>query len=276
LYYRKDLLDAAGYSAPPTTWDELTQMAQKIMKDKGIKNGFVFQGANYEGGTDNGLEYIRTSGGDVLNGTTVIVNQPAAIRGLTIQRSLVTSGVAPAAVAEYKEDESAGAFAGGDSVFIRSWGYFDSVIADKTQSKLTVDQVGIAPIPRADASIKPVNVGGGWNMYMNANSHKQDAAWELMTFISAAAQQKIWAIQGDLLPTVTSLYDDADLGKQVPVIAAGKTITSETTTPPISPYYSDMSLAMASHFNASLRGAETPEQAASALQKELEAIVSRA
>jgi multiple sugar transport system substrate-binding protein len=67
LYYRKDLLEKAGYSGPPATWDELQEMANKVKQDEGIKNGFVFQGAEYEGGVCNGLEYIRTHGGDVLD-----------------------------------------------------------------------------------------------------------------------------------------------------------------------------------------------------------------
>src|SRR5215210_5097663 len=67
LYYRKDLLEKSGYSAPPQTWDELIQMAKKVSQDQGIENGFVYQGAEYEGGVCNGLEYIRTYGGDVLD-----------------------------------------------------------------------------------------------------------------------------------------------------------------------------------------------------------------
>ena len=53
---------------PPKTWDELKEMALKTAQDTGIQNGFVFQGKNYEGGVCNGLEYIRTHGGDVLSG----------------------------------------------------------------------------------------------------------------------------------------------------------------------------------------------------------------
>src|SRR5215211_3959362 len=47
LYSRSDLLEKAGDSAPPETWDELKEMALKISQDEGIPNGFVFQGKNY-------------------------------------------------------------------------------------------------------------------------------------------------------------------------------------------------------------------------------------
>jgi multiple sugar transport system substrate-binding protein len=48
-------------------WDELKEMAQKVQQDQGTKYGFVFQGADYEGGVCNELEYIWTHGGDVLD-----------------------------------------------------------------------------------------------------------------------------------------------------------------------------------------------------------------
>ena len=54
LYYRKDLLEKSGYSGPPETWDDLMEMAEKVQNDAGTKNGFVYQGADYEGGVCNG------------------------------------------------------------------------------------------------------------------------------------------------------------------------------------------------------------------------------
>lgn len=47
LYYRQDLLEEAGFSEPPKTWDELKEQAKKVTGDKNVRNGFVFQGANY-------------------------------------------------------------------------------------------------------------------------------------------------------------------------------------------------------------------------------------
>jgi multiple sugar transport system substrate-binding protein len=55
LYYRTDLLEQAGFSEPPGTWEEMKEMALKTAQDTGTRDGFVFQGAQYEGGTVNGL-----------------------------------------------------------------------------------------------------------------------------------------------------------------------------------------------------------------------------
>ncbi|MCA3749324.1 MAG: extracellular solute-binding protein, partial [Rubrobacter sp.] len=123
LYYRRDLLEESGFSEAPKTWDELKEMALKTKQDSGTKFGFVFQGANYEGGVVNGLEYIWTHGGDVLDPddpTRVIIDSPRSVAGLATERSMIEDGVAPEAVVNYAEMESHTAFLNGDAVFMRN------------------------------------------------------------------------------------------------------------------------------------------------------------
>ena len=147
LFYRKDLLEKSGYSAPPQTWTELQEMAQKVMKDNNLKYGFTFTGANYEGGTVLGLEFMRTNGANPIQGNTIAMNSPEAIEGLKVQRGLITSGVSPQAVAEYQEGTVEGPFLAGDSVFLRNWNYMFGVFPDPKQSKVHPSQVGVAAVP---------------------------------------------------------------------------------------------------------------------------------
>jgi multiple sugar transport system substrate-binding protein len=273
LYYRKDLLEKSGFSAPPTTWAELQEMALKVTKDQRIPNGFTFTGAAYEGGTLLGMEFIRTAGGTIIDGDSVTVNSPAAIQGLQLERSMVTTGISPQAVADYQEGDAETPFVSGKAVFLRNWAYVFGDLKDKGVSSIEAAQVGVTGIPRVSASISPINVGGGWNLYINAASKNQDAAWDLVQFISSAAQQKHTAETIGYLPTRSALYDDAALIKSQPAIAQGKTEIAQTVTPPVSPYYQDMSRVMSREFNKSLRGDSTPEQAAQTVQQQLEAIV---
>jgi multiple sugar transport system substrate-binding protein len=275
LWYRKDLLAKSGISRPPATWAELREMAIQVKKASGVKNGYVFTGADYEGGVVLGLEYIRTSGGDVLDGDKVVVASPAAVRGLEIERSMVESGASPEAVANFKEDETGGAFLAGQAVFMRNWPYMFGLIADKKESDIKPDQVGVAQVPVAAGGIPRVNVGGGWNFFINAASERQDAALAVAQFLSAPAQQRTWAVEASYLPTRTKLYSNRTIIDTLPAVARGKQAIFDTTTPPVSPYYSDLSRAMAKQFNASLSGSVSPQGAANALQGELEGIVSR-
>jgi multiple sugar transport system substrate-binding protein len=46
MYFcRRDLLQRAGFSEPPATWDEMKERARKVKADLGARNGCVFQGS---------------------------------------------------------------------------------------------------------------------------------------------------------------------------------------------------------------------------------------
>lgn len=290
LFYRKDKLARSGFAAPPATWEDLARMARKVMQDTGTRYGFVFQGAEYEGGAVNAAEYIWSAGGElttsqvtvtgaVLPGVTetdsVRVGSDAAARGLDIARKLVAENVSPAAVTGFREKEALDAFVAGDAVFLRSWPY---VYGALRQAGFTPDQFGVAPLPAASADGRSASCLGGWNLMINASSSKakRDAAWKLIRYLTAPAQQKRQAREAALLPILRELYDDPDLAKDVPLIGLGKQVlTSRLHARPISPFYSQMSARIARAFNRTLKGELTGAEATKILDKELRAIVRR-
>jgi multiple sugar transport system substrate-binding protein len=277
LYYRKDLLEKSGFSGPPKTWDELKDMALKAKKDSGTESGFVFQGAQYEGGVCNGCEFIWTHGGNVLDPqdpTRVVVDSPEAVAGLTTYRSMVEDGVAPESVAIYGEDETDGAFLRGDAIFERCWPYVYALTSDPEASKIKPDQVGVSEIPSADG--QPGNgTVGDQPLYINATSPYQDEAWEFIKFATAPEQEVFRAAEGSFLPTLTTLYDDPKIQENVPIVPLAKEALQHTRPRPVSPYYSDMSLEMAEQFNSALKGEVSPEEAAQTLRKQLESIIEQ-
>ncbi|KAI8898998.1 hypothetical protein BC833DRAFT_657344, partial [Globomyces pollinis-pini] len=86
LYYRADLLKKYGYNDPPKTWDELEEMALKILeRERAAGNreltGYVSQFNSYEGLTCNVMEWIWSNdGGHVIESDrTVTLNNEANI-----------------------------------------------------------------------------------------------------------------------------------------------------------------------------------------------------
>lgn len=288
LYYRRDLLEDAGFSEPPATWDELEEMAQQITGEAGVRFGLVFQGDDYEGGVVNGCEFIWNAEGRILTGTTslpspnvpytlspnvVEINNPNSARGLEIQREMVTSGVSPEEVASYQEEECTDAFFAGDAVFMRGWPFMYA-LADEPDSEVGRDQIGIAPLPVAEEGLRSFSCLGGWNMLINAASDNQDAAWEFIKFTTSPEQQRFRALEGAFLPTLGELYEDQEILDSVPVIELGRDIVRDNArTRPVTPYYSEISAALAATFNENLRGETEPEEAVESLQSELENII---
>jgi multiple sugar transport system substrate-binding protein len=275
LYYRKDLMQESGFDGPPKTWDELKQMTLKVREDAGLKYGFVFQGAAYEGGVCDGMEFIWTHGGEVLDPddpTRVLVDSPEAIAGLATERSMITEGISPEGVTVYKEDESAGAFLNGDAVFLRNWPYVYALVGTSEYPKLDPEQVGVSELPSADG--EPGNgTVGDQPLYISSTATDPDAAWKFIQFLSAPEQQKIRAVEGAYLPTRTALYSDQEIQEKVPVVVLAQEALQHTRPRPVSPYYSDMSLEMAEQFNASLSGDISPEEAARTLKEQLERFI---
>ncbi|MGH3086025.1 MAG: ABC transporter substrate-binding protein [Rubrobacteraceae bacterium] len=278
LYYRQDLLDNAGVSEAPTTWEDLKQMAIDISEAEGIENGHVFQGADYEGGTVNGLEFINSFGGMVLDpedATQVVIDSPESIEGLAMEQSMVEDGAARQAVSTYTEEESEAAFLNGNAVFTRNWPYMYGLVTPES-AQIEVEQVGVTALPAAEGG-ESVSGLGGWNFYVNASvpQETQDAAWEFIQFITAPEQQKFRAIEGGFLPTLTDLYEDPEIIDNVPVIRLGGEALQRTVPRPVSPVYSDMSLEMSEQFTAVLNGDVSPEEAISTLQENLQNIADQ-
>ena len=279
LYYRQDLLQQSGFENPPETWDELIEMAKQVQEDSGTEIGFIFQGADYEGGVVNGLEYINSYGGDAVNPddvSEVTIDSPDSVEGLSMERRMVEEGITPQSVANFTEQESEADFLNGRAVFCRNWPYMYALAGDPEASSISQDQVGVAPLPRGTNG-ESVSGLGGWNFYVNSatDQETQDAAWEFIQYMSAAEQQKEYALGGAFLPTRSDLYEDQEILDAVPVIALAGEALERTVPRPVSPYYSDMSAEMAETFNASLSGDVEPEQAVSDLQGTLQDIVEQ-
>jgi multiple sugar transport system substrate-binding protein len=278
LYYRRDLLEKSGFSEPPKTWEELKEMAGKVVQDQGTRYGFVFQGANYEGGVCNGLEFIGTHGGEVLDpndASKVIIDSPESIAALTTEQNMLSDGVAPQGVANYTESESDTTFMlHGDAVFCRNWPYMYALAAD-SRSKVTPEQVGVSPLPVGGGQSQSASCLGGDVMLINASSEMKEEAWEFVQFFNCEENQKTWALEQGELPTRKALYDDPEVLEAMPMLAQAKEALLNVRPRPVSGHYSEMSRTMAFQFNNVLRDATSPEVAIKTLQSELQQIIEQ-
>jgi multiple sugar transport system substrate-binding protein len=264
-------------------------MALEVKEKTGTPHGFVFQGAAYEGGTVNAAEFIWGAGGELVTSRVTVVGRvmsrvtetyvvridsEEAARGLDLARKLVADGVSPEAVTGFREKEALDAFRAGDAVFLRSWPYAYGILK---KEGFTADQLGVAPLPAASEGGRGASCLGGWNLMLNAASSEaeRDAAWKLVQYLTAPAQQKRQAREAGLLPILRDLYEDPELAAEVPVVALGKELTAALHTRPHSALYSAMSAEIAKAFNETLTGVSTGTKAAKDLGEKLRGIVRR-
>lgn len=288
IFMRKDLLEKNNIMSPPATWDELKAAAKKVVEASGVKYGYVFQGAAYEGGVANACEFIWNANGKILIGDLfnpegsenmdipldiITIDSKESEMGFALARNLITEGIAPEAVVNFKEQESMEAFQNGDAVFMRGWpGNYSAFL--KKDSKIKPSQIAVCRIPGIEKGARSYSCLGGWNLMVNAQSdqRKKDAAWTFIKFMTDSPQLKFRALNGGNLPTLKALYDDQELLDNVEVIALAKEAIQNAKSRPISPFYMEIAPKISKSFNRVLKGEITPEYAVSVLQMELEGI----
>jgi trehalose/maltose transport system substrate-binding protein len=239
LFYRKDLLEKYGEKVP-TTWAELTATAQKIQDgERAAGNpdmqGFVFQGNAYEGLTCDALEWVKSyGGGQIIEADgSISINNPQAAAALEAAKAWVGT-ISPQGVLAYQEEESRGVWQLGNSVFMRNWPYaYGLGNGDDSAVKGKFD---VAPLPAGEGpDARSAATLGGWNVAVSKYSKSPDEAIKLALYLGSKEVQKERAINQTNLPTIESLYDDADVLKAAPFMANWKAIFQNAVPRPSAP-----------------------------------------
>jgi trehalose/maltose transport system substrate-binding protein len=239
LFYRTDLLEK--YSKPvPTTWAEMEATAKEIMDaERAAGNsemwGFVFQGNAYEGLTCDALEWVMSNGGGQIieaDGTISINNEQAAA---AIDRAAGWIGtISPEGNLAYQEEESRGVWQLGNAVFHRNWPY--AYALGNGDDSAVKGKFDVAPLPAGDGEgARSAATLGGWNVAVSKYTPDPEAAIELALFLSSTEVQKERAINQSNLPTIESLYDDADVLAASPFMANWKEIFQNAVPRPSAP-----------------------------------------
>jgi trehalose/maltose transport system substrate-binding protein len=239
LFYRKDLLEKYGEKVP-TTWAELAATAKKIQDgERAAGNadmqGFVFQGNAYEGLTCDALEWVKSfGGGQIIEADgSISINNPKAVAALEAAKSWVGT-IAPQGVLSYQEEEARGVWQLGNSVFMRNWPY--AYALGNGDDSAVKGKFDVAPLPMGDGEgATSAATLGGWNVAVSKYSKNPDEAIKLALYLSSAEVQKERAINQSNLPTIQSLYDDADVLKASPFMANWKAIFQNAVPRPSAP-----------------------------------------
>lgn len=214
LYYRKDLLEAAGKQAP-ATWEELSATAKELQDQARAGGndrmwGYVYQGKAYEGLTCNGLEWIDSFGGGTIveQDGTISVNNDKAAAALDWARTTVGT-IAPEGVLNYSEEEARGVFQSGNAIFMRNWPYAWAL--SQAPDSPIKDKVGIAPLPAGGEDGKPSAALGGWQLAVSKYTEKGEVAIDLVKYLASEEEQKRRAVEGAYNPTIEALYKDQEI-----------------------------------------------------------------
>jgi multiple sugar transport system substrate-binding protein len=273
LYYRKDLLDKAGISNPPTTWDEMKSDCDKVQALPEGKSVDCFAGQynKYEGLTVNFDEAVHSAGGVIVDDSgKPNVNTPEATKGLSRLANWFKDGTIPKGAITWKEEEGRQAFQAGKLIFHRNWGYVYNKAAATDGSSKIVGKYAVAPLPGETGP--GVSSLGGHNMAIAVNAENKGTAVDWIKFRASKDIQKSDTLATSNSPTLSELYTDPDLVKKFPFMPI-QLKSIETAKPrPKAVKYSDVTLAIQDAAYGALQGQTAPDAALATLQTKLQSL----
>jgi multiple sugar transport system substrate-binding protein len=269
LYYRTDLVDE-----PPTTWDELCEMAIEAGEQADI-GGFIAQGSRYEGFVVNWLEYYWSDGGELFNEdqSAVDFDTDTATRVTEWLAEAKDSGCLAPGFNTATEEEARNTFQSGDAVFMRNWPYAYSLIEGEADPAVA-DNFDIAPLPTFSGE-GTISALGGFNNAVSAFSNNKEAAKEFIVWAATNEEvQTMLATEASLPPTMEAVYEDPELSDDPVMSLLGEVLPEAKPRPP-APTWNNISVEMQRNLFPAYNGEADPADASQAVQEALEGAIEQ-
>ncbi len=204
LFYRSDVLEAAGITEPPATLDDLIEDGKKVSNGDNVF-GFADQTGQLDVHVVCWLVYAF--GGDFYSEdrATATVTSPEVIQALEYYQRLYTEDVAPKDPAK-RVDPWQG-FKEGYYAMAHSGPWWMGL--QKTEAPELADTMKLAPLPEGAVADTVYGHPNPWVVPEGAKNKEGAYAW--LTFMMQAENQAEWFLKTAWLPSRVAAYSDERL-----------------------------------------------------------------
>ena len=232
LYYRKDLLSAAGIKVP-TTFGELEEAAKKLNSD--AVAGIASRGKGAAAVTQLS-SYIYNYGGAYLDKGVAVFDSAPAVEATRFYGKLL-GNYGPKGVTSMSWENIMPLFQAGKVAMWTDASVFYGQIIDPTKTQVAAENVGIANLPAGPKTNAPFIVSS-WGMAMAKQSKNKELAAQFLTWATGkelAAQ----AMLANITMARSSVWEDkAILAKINPGLVETRAFAAKNGTPFDRPYMS--------------------------------------
>jgi multiple sugar transport system substrate-binding protein len=268
--YNKDILQKAGFNAPPKTWEELVDQA-KVIKQKGLAEFPVTWSWQQAESVicDFTVLLFGNGGAFVDSAGKPVFNNDKGVQVLTWMKKTIDDGLTNPSAVTSDENAVRDSFIAGKAAFAVNWLYQYSDANDATKSQI-VGNAAFAPMPvfaaGAAAGIKSASVDGSSSFGIMATTPYPDQTWKFLTYLTSnevqtkysAEMLPIWQadFQGTSLSTLTSASPTNPV--TVPAFLGQFPYANER---PTVPYYNEASVSLQLAIQNALTGVKSPQAA---------------
>jgi multiple sugar transport system substrate-binding protein len=237
---------------PPETWEDVYSQAKQ-------DDGFIYQGARYEGLTVNFLELLYSAGANVVNddATEATADSQEVRDVLAFMKRGIDDGAVPKSVTTYMEEESRRAFEANRATFMRNWPYAYALAKDSA----IADSFEVTTFPSYKGN-PGAGVLGGYNLAISSYSDNPEGALAFTEFATSADQQVPQVTEASLPAVVSAVYDRPEVKQALPFAGELRDAVEQAKPRPVSPVYPQISEAIYTNVYAALQGDKSPDQAA--------------
>jgi multiple sugar transport system substrate-binding protein len=269
LFYRRDLLQKAGFDSIPGSWGEWRR-AMEGMVHAGSKTAIFLPTNEYTPWIILGLQ----AGSELVtdNATHGAFSGPEYRRALDFVLGIFRDGLAPAltgnSIANRYQEFERGTF----GMYISGpWdvGEFRRRISPEMQSSWAT-----APLPGPDGPASGVSVAGGSSLVVFRGSRHPEQAWKLIEYLSQPAQQlRFHRLTGDL-PARREAWRDTAFTNDPYSRAFALQLDRVVSTPKI-PEWEEISMKLQHAIEAALLGGAPPDSVMAGLDRQVDLILEK-
>lgn len=270
LFYRKDILEQAGYSTIPATWSGWREAMAATKAVVGENRYAIFFPINEW--TQPAIFGLQ-AGSPLLaeNATRGAFSGPAFQRAFDFYLDTFRDGFAPPVanteISNIYQEFARGYFA----MYITGpWnlGEFRRRLPPEMK-----DDWATAPLPGPEDGTA-VSLAGGASLVLFQRSSQKDAAWKLIEYLSQPEQQaRFYQLTGDL-PARMEAWADSMLMSDPQIAAFEDQLRRVAPTPKI-PEWEQIAIRLQEQAERAIRGAASPESALAALDRDVDRILEK-
>lgn len=215
LYFNKDILDKAGIEEAPRTFNELAEMADDLMEKGGAGEpialsiyGWFFEQFLCK----QGLHYVDNGNGREDKATKVVFDEnEGALNILKAWKELNEKGYAPVVG---RVDAGLADFVAGKAAFTIGSTASLKEILDNVDERFEVGTSYMLSV--TDEKDGGVSIGGAslWALN-NEDEAKEEAVWELVTFLISPESQAYWNAQTGYFPITVEAHKEDVFKKNI-------------------------------------------------------------
>jgi multiple sugar transport system substrate-binding protein len=271
MYYRADIFEQAGVQ-PPTTFDEMFEVAEAIQQETGL-TPWVQRGVAEEIVHD-WLNFLYGHGGQVLSDdhASCAVNSDEGVAATQLFRDLYERGYLPDDLFSITRDDYIARMQRGDVAAGIYFGPYWGRLVDPDDSQVA-EHMAYALQPTAPGVEPGRTRAAGWYLSVAEDSQNPDAAWALVEYITSPENLLRGALDWANAPVRLSTYADAEFVERFPVAEIWSDALAASAVDPAVPAMPQIADILSEELVAAVRGDKAAADAMNSACQRIEGLL---